>query len=136
MAEGFAAMLRRLRLATTVTLVPDRPHLVGTRWASDGFLSANGLARRARIDPAYVGHLEAGRRRPSASVVERICAALECTETERARLLVAAGLWPWPDEDDATQTVLIALALAVIDGDLRPLEQAAIDASRAMHQNG
>jgi transcriptional regulator with XRE-family HTH domain len=122
MSESFGAMLRRLRLATVWSARVQR-HLLGTRWDPAGHLSTTGLARLARIDAGYVHHLETGRKHPSRDVTERLAAALACSETERARLLVSAGYWPWPDTDDATQTVLVALALAVIDGDLRPLEQ-------------
>ena len=104
----FAERLRRLREAT----------LLG-----DDVLTLDRLARRARLDMTYVWYLEQGRREhPSRAVVERLCAALACSDVERAMLLCAAGYWPWPDADDDVTELLVALALAVLDGDYRPLE--------------
>jgi transcriptional regulator with XRE-family HTH domain len=117
---SFGERIRALRLATTVS---ERPHLSGTRWATDGHLSVNGLARLAQVDPAYVQHIEAARRKhPSVPVVLRFARALGCSERETAELLVSAGHWPWPDASEDTTALLLALAIAVLDGDHRPLE--------------
>ena len=130
-STSFGERVRALRYATTVS---ERPHLSGTRWATDGHLSINGLAKLAAVNPAYVHHIEAGKREhPSVDVVLRFAQALNCSDLETAELLASAGHWPWPDADEDTTTLLVALALAVLDGDYRPLEQVVIDGSRAIH---
>jgi len=54
-------------------------------------LSQRGLARHCGLTAAYLSLLEAGRRAPERGAVERIAAALELAERERAELLLAAG---------------------------------------------
>lgn len=125
-AASFGARIRALRLATAVS---ERPHLSGTRWSTDGHLSITGLARLADVDPAYVFHIEADRRRhPSVDVVLRFARALGCSDLETAELLVSAGHWPWPDADDAATDLLVAVGCAILAGDYRPLASA--DAAR------
>jgi len=122
MAEGFGAVLRRLRESTLMA-----PHPRGGGWpgaVAETSLPQSTLSRMAGLDPANVHLLEHGRRHPSRGVVEKLCRALGCSEGERALLLVSAGYWPWPDTDDARTELLIGLCLAVLDGDYRPLHAA------------
>lgn len=61
-------------------------------------LSQNALAKRARINPAYVNRMEHARETapvlPSRKVVLRLADALEISGIEQDRLLIAAGLCP------------------------------------------
>lgn len=40
-------------------------------------MSQGQLARKAKLDPSYVAHIEAGRRKPSLDVLEALASALE-----------------------------------------------------------
>jgi transcriptional regulator with XRE-family HTH domain len=77
-AQGFASLLRRLRVAA-------------------GF-SQNALARNSSIDPAYVNRLEAASDAepivPRPAVLARLCAALQLSALDRDRLYFAAGRCP------------------------------------------
>src|SRR5882724_11109954 len=60
-------------------------------------LSQNQLARQAGVDPAYVNRIERmpkDHSMPSRKVVLALWDALEATEADRERLLVAAGYCP------------------------------------------
>lgn len=118
MTEGFGAVLRRLRTAREATIVREyhgQPH-IETRT-----LSQNELARRAGVDVAAVHRHEAGTLHPTRRTVERLAAALELGDAERAALLVAAGYWPWPDLDMDRTAIVLAVSLGVVAGDWRAL---------------
>ena len=72
--NSFATMLGRLRRGADI--------------------SQRALARRCGLTPAYLSLLEAGRRMPERPAVERIAAALELGDADRAALLLAAGYAP------------------------------------------
>ena len=57
-------------------------------------LSQRALAKRCGLTPAYLSLLEAGRRAPERSAVQRLADALELRESDRATLLVSAGYAP------------------------------------------
>jgi transcriptional regulator with XRE-family HTH domain len=57
-------------------------------------LSQRALAKRCGLTPAYLSLLEGGRRMPERQTVERLGAALELGDEERARLMIAAGYAP------------------------------------------
>jgi transcriptional regulator with XRE-family HTH domain len=121
MSESFASTLRLLRLAT---IVESESSNASRRWARVGSMSQNELARRARIDPAFVQRLEKGTQSaPSRAVVERLSAALGLGELLRARLLVAAGYWPWVGRGDDEIEKAVAVAAAIMRGDYRPLHE-------------
>jgi hypothetical protein len=115
--EPFGALVRQFRLATldTTTRVYG-----GHLRTCSGPLSQNGLALRARIDPAYVHRIERGQKpAPTRRVVEALASGLELDAETTARLLVAAGYWPWTDADGDVAELIVAAGLAIVAGDWR-----------------
>lgn len=122
MSECFGALLRRLRLATVVTVARTNQ---SARWPVTGAISQNELAFRAGINPAYVNKAEAGvRLHPSRRVVLQLASALDLDDLDTALLLVSAGHWPWPDLDDDDLARVVGIATAVVEGDYRVLSEA------------
>lgn len=92
-AETFAARLRRLREATTVTVLRHNALWQRSREVTVP-LSGNELASRADLDPSAVARLEAGTWEPRRGTVLHLAAALELDAVETDLLLIAAGFCP------------------------------------------
>jgi transcriptional regulator with XRE-family HTH domain len=90
-------------------------------------LSQRALARAVGVTPAYISLIERGERRPEASVVERLAAALAGTDTQRTELRRAAG---YADPEGALEPApaLAHLHRVIRDPALAPEQQATIEA--------
>lgn len=110
-AEPFPALLRRYRLALTVTVPRDGPN---GPWTYHGPCTQEELSRRSGLSARAVYRYESwcppGRDRPeapTAETVSKLADGLELDGERRARLLIAAGYWPWPElDDDAIEAII------------------------------
>ena len=76
-------------------------------------MSQSKAAGRAEFDHSYLSRLINGDRNPSRDAVERIAAAIGCTETETDALLTAAGYLPGDAIALAADRDLLMLAIAL-----------------------
>jgi transcriptional regulator with XRE-family HTH domain len=115
-ASGFSVELRRLRAAAG--------------------LSQRSLARRCGLTAAYISLLEAGRRTPERAAVERIAAALDPSEADRAALFLAAGFVPTGGPGPAPVGELAEVAILLADPAVTPRQRALMTALVTAYAQG
>jgi transcriptional regulator with XRE-family HTH domain len=110
MPESFGQMLRRLRLAKTVTTVTTtvRGRVRRTTERTTD-LSQNELAFRTGITAGAVWRLEDGSHIPRRETIIALAEALELDEAATDRLFIAAGYWPWDLEDAAIDALVLSM---------------------------
>jgi transcriptional regulator with XRE-family HTH domain len=103
------------------------------RWSVVAGLSQSQLADRAGLDHSTVNRIVTGKRWPTRDTVLTLCAALDVTDSQRNRLLIAFGYTPFSKPlDDVTAGRVFDLAVRINNAGLtseqRAVMRVAIDA--------
>jgi transcriptional regulator with XRE-family HTH domain len=118
----FAQILKRYRLALTVTLMRDVGD--GATTTYHGPCPKAELSRRSgfearriyRYEAEVIGHSGAPEQ-PRRETVMQLAEALELDAQQTDRLLIAAGHWPWPDLEDSEIEAVIAKTRRDMEGE-------------------